>query len=138
MFKIRNIQTNYLDNCFCLFRLLFESISIDYKTLELNYFVFKAFFIFVRHPQEIFDYWVYLFEINPILCLEKSKELDAIRSMVRHDRCKCLQHPVVVKFLDSKWNRSTARICHFVNLVLYATFLFSMTTYIGLQMEGNL
>ena len=32
-----------LDHCFWSFRLLFQSLSIDYKTLELNYFVFVTF-----------------------------------------------------------------------------------------------
>ena len=43
-----------------LFSMLFESISIDYKTLELNYFVFETFYVLpffasVSRPQELFD-----------------------------------------------------------------------------------
>ena len=32
-------------NCFCRRFDLFESISIDYKTLEMNYFVFETFYL---------------------------------------------------------------------------------------------
>ena len=45
-----------LDHCFHSFRSLFESISIDYKTLELNYFAFETFYLlpffaYVSRPQ---------------------------------------------------------------------------------------
>ena len=41
-----------LDHGFRSFRSLFEPISIDYKTLELNYFVFEMFYLllFFLHP----------------------------------------------------------------------------------------
>ena len=49
-----------LDHCFHSFRSLFESISIAYKTLQLNYFVFKTFYLLpflasLSRPQEPFD-----------------------------------------------------------------------------------
>ena len=37
-------------SCFCSFRLLFDYISIDYKTLRLNYFVFKNFYLLPSLP----------------------------------------------------------------------------------------
>ena len=40
---VSNRFSRCLDHCFHLFRSLFESISIAYKTLELNYFVFETF-----------------------------------------------------------------------------------------------
>ena len=42
---VSNRFSRCLDHCFRLLRSLFESISIDYKTLELNYFVFETFYL---------------------------------------------------------------------------------------------
>ena len=53
-----------LDHCFRSFRSLFESISIDYKTLQLNYFVFETFFCCflssVSRPRGLFDLFYYI------------------------------------------------------------------------------
>ena len=57
--------------------------------------------------------------------------------MVKYKRYECLNHPVVVKFLDKKWNSSRARIWYISNIVLYAAFLFSLTGYIGIQRRGK-
>ena len=57
--------------------------------------------------------------------------------MVKYKRYECLNHPVVEKFLDEKWNSSRARIWYISNIVLYAAFLFSLTGYIGIQRRGN-
>ena len=42
---VSNCFSRCLDHCFCSFRPLFESISINYRALELNYFVFKTFYL---------------------------------------------------------------------------------------------
>ena len=42
---VSNRFSRCLEHCLCSFRSLFESISIDYKTLELNYFVFETFYL---------------------------------------------------------------------------------------------
>ena len=61
---VSNHFSRCLDHCFCSFPLLFEFISIDYKTLELNYFVYLELFICclflasVSLPQAAFDlFW---------------------------------------------------------------------------------
>ena len=41
---VSNRFSHCLDHWFRLFRSLFKSISIDYKTLEINYFVFETFY----------------------------------------------------------------------------------------------
>ena len=45
---VSNRFNRCLDHCFCSFRSLFESISIEYTTLELNNFVFEAFYLSIR------------------------------------------------------------------------------------------
>ena len=57
---VSNRFNRCLDHCFHSFRSLFESISIAYKTLQLNYFVFKTFYLLpflasLSRPQEPFD-----------------------------------------------------------------------------------
>ena len=53
---LSNRFSRWLNDCFCSFRSLFESILIDYKTLELNYFAFETFYLlpffaYVSRPQ---------------------------------------------------------------------------------------
>ena len=40
---VSNRVSRCLNHCFRSFRSLFESISIDYKLMELNYFIFETF-----------------------------------------------------------------------------------------------
>ena len=60
---VSNRSSRCLDRCFCSFR---SQNSIDYKTLELNYFVFETFYLLpflasVSRPQGSFDLYFDLY-----------------------------------------------------------------------------
>ena len=63
-------------------------------------------------------------------------KLEAIESMINSKRDNCLGHPLVVRFLNMKMNSSRVQKWFILNILLYATFLFTLTAYGAIQSQG--
>ncbi|XP_028391797.1 transient receptor potential cation channel subfamily A member 1-like [Dendronephthya gigantea] len=64
-------------------------------------------------------------------------KLEAIESMVNTKRDNCLGHPLVLRFLSEKLNSSRIQEWLFFNILLYATFLFTLTAYGTMASQGS-
>ena len=67
---------------------------------------------------------------------KKVTSMQALEAMIDNSSDQCLRHIVVQEFLNEKWTKRIRR-WYIAALVLYATFLISLTTYIGLVKSGK-
>ncbi|XP_054085088.1 transient receptor potential cation channel subfamily A member 1 isoform X5 [Zeugodacus cucurbitae] len=61
--------------------------------------------------------------------------LPALNTMVTHGRVELLAHPLSQKYLQMKWN-SYGKYFHLANLLIYSIFLFFVTIFSSLMMNG--
>ena len=63
-------------------------------------------------------------------------KLEAIESMINSKRDNCLGHPLVIRFLNMKMNSSRIQKWFILNILLYTTFLLTLTTYGAIHSQG--
>ena len=63
-------------------------------------------------------------------------KLEAIQSMVDNERDGCLGHPLVILFLNEKMRSSKIQNWFVLNILMYMTFLLTLTTYGAIQSQG--
>ncbi|XP_028895341.2 transient receptor potential cation channel subfamily A member 1 isoform X4 [Zeugodacus cucurbitae] len=65
----------------------------------------------------------------------RPEPLLTINTMVTHGRVELLAHPLSQKYLQMKWN-SYGKYFHLANLLIYSIFLFFVTIFSSLMMNG--
>ena len=101
---VSNRFSRCLDHCFRSFRSLFESISIDYKTLELNYFVFETFYLlpFLASATHLKNPLIFCQPLSKYTILGRSWSPDGVRKVREGEKSSCARDETAAEWRKIK------------------------------------